>query len=90
MPWTVWPGGKGRARAIQSHYVWHRRPGHRGQYLKRAFESQMDGKGFSYVESITMCPTGRFMDPVQSLDYIDDTLAKVHPLGVVKDTGDQV
>lgn len=58
------------------------------KYLKRAFEAQLAGKGFSYVEIITMCPTGWFMDPVQALDFVDDTLAKAHPLGVVKDTID--
>ena len=52
-------------------------------YLRTAFASQRSG-GFSYVEILTMCPSGWHMDPVQALDYQRDEMAKYHPLGVVK------
>jgi 2-oxoglutarate ferredoxin oxidoreductase subunit beta len=54
-------------------------------YVRRAFESQREGRGFSYVEILTMCPSGWHLDPVQSLDYIANEVTKYHPLGVVKD-----
>ena len=55
------------------------------KHLRTAFQAQMDSKGFSYVEILTMCPTGWFMDPIEALDHIDNVLGKVHPLGVIKD-----
>jgi len=58
------------------------------KFLRRAFEAQLANKGFSYVEIITMCPTGWFMEPVEALDHIDNVIAKVHPLGVFKDEVD--
>jgi 2-oxoglutarate/2-oxoacid ferredoxin oxidoreductase subunit beta len=48
-------------------------------YIKRAFESQRQGRGFSYVEILTMCPSGWHLDPVQSLDYIANEMTKYHP-----------
>jgi 2-oxoglutarate/2-oxoacid ferredoxin oxidoreductase subunit beta len=60
------------------------------KFLRRAFELQLARRGFSYVELLTMCPTGWFMEPVESIDYIEDVLSQVHTLGVVKDTGDRV
>ncbi|HJN92517.1 MAG TPA: thiamine pyrophosphate-dependent enzyme [Dehalococcoidia bacterium] len=54
-------------------------------HLRKAFESQMAGQGLSYVEILTMCPTGWFMEPGEAIDHIDDVITKVHPLGVFKD-----
>jgi 2-oxoglutarate ferredoxin oxidoreductase subunit beta len=58
------------------------------RYLRRAFDLQMAGKGFTYVELLTMCPTGWIMEPIEAIDYIEDTLTKTYPLGVIKDTAD--
>ena len=30
--------------------------------LKKAFEAQLRGEGFSFVEILTMCPTGWFIE----------------------------
>lgn len=57
------------------------------KYLRRAFDLQLAGAGFTYVELLTMCPTGWFMEPVQAMDYIEDTLSVTYPLGVIKDAG---
>jgi 2-oxoglutarate ferredoxin oxidoreductase subunit beta len=53
--------------------------------LKRAFEVQDARLGFSFVEILTMCPTGWFIETADAPDYLTDNLAKVHTLGVVKD-----
>jgi 2-oxoglutarate/2-oxoacid ferredoxin oxidoreductase subunit beta len=53
--------------------------------LKRAFEVQEAGLGFSLVEILTMCPTGWFIETADAPDYLNDNLAQVHALGVVKD-----
>ena len=51
----------------------------------RAFETQFAGTGFSFVEILTMCPTGWFIETEEAPDYIDDRLSPVHPLGILKD-----
>jgi 2-oxoglutarate ferredoxin oxidoreductase subunit beta len=55
------------------------------KHVRHAFETQMAGQGLSYVEIITMCPTGWFMEPSEAIDHIDKVITKVHPLGVFKD-----
>ncbi len=54
--------------------------------LRRAFETQLDGAGFSFVEILTMCPTGWFIETEKAPDYLEDNLASVHVTGVLKDT----
>jgi 2-oxoglutarate ferredoxin oxidoreductase subunit beta len=49
--------------------------------VKKAFEYQMAGKGFSFVEFVSNCPTNWGMTPLESLDYIHDTIIKEFPLG---------
>jgi 2-oxoglutarate ferredoxin oxidoreductase subunit beta len=53
--------------------------------IKRAFEVQLRGEGFSFVEILTMCPTGWFIETQEAPDYLTDNLAAVHTIGVVKD-----
>ncbi len=55
------------------------------RYLLRAFEAQRAGAGFSFVEILTMCPTGWFVETDEAPAYLDDTLAAVHTPGVLKD-----
>ncbi len=55
--------------------------------LKRAFEHQMRGEGFSFVEILTMCPTGWFVPTAEGPGYLDDVLAKVHVTGELKREG---
>ncbi len=53
--------------------------------IKKAFQNQLDGKGFSMVEIVTGCPTNWGMDALQSLEYIEEKLLKEFPLGVIRD-----
>lgn len=55
--------------------------------FKRAFESQMNNEGFSFVEVLTMCPTGWFIPTAEGPDYLQDTLAEVHVMGELKVDG---
>ncbi|MBW2312596.1 MAG: hypothetical protein JRH10_00275 [Deltaproteobacteria bacterium] len=57
------------------------------RYLERAFESQMKGEGFSFVEILTMCPTGWFVPTAEGPGYLDDVLAPIHQLGELKRDG---
>lgn len=51
----------------------------------RAFEVQMEGRGFSLVEFLVMCPTHWLLEPVAALDYVKEKMMPVYPLGVLKD-----
>jgi 2-oxoglutarate/2-oxoacid ferredoxin oxidoreductase subunit beta len=53
--------------------------------LRRAFETQLHDEGFSFVEILTMCPTGWFIDTHEAPDYLEEHLAATHTLGVLKD-----
>jgi 2-oxoglutarate ferredoxin oxidoreductase subunit beta len=53
--------------------------------LLRAFETQLAGRGFSFVEILTMCPTGWFIETTEAPAYLADNLGAVHATGVLKD-----
>lgn len=53
--------------------------------IKKAFQNQVQGKGFSIVEVLTNCPTNWGIKPVESLKYIVEKVLPVYPLGVFKD-----
>ena len=52
--------------------------------LRRAFETQRDGLGFSIVEILTMCPTGWFIPAPDGPSYMQDTMGQVHVFGELK------
>ncbi|HQO40307.1 MAG TPA: thiamine pyrophosphate-dependent enzyme, partial [Spirochaetota bacterium] len=54
--------------------------------LKKAFQNQLDGKGYSLVEILSPCPTNWKMSPVDSWKWVDDVMSKKFPLGTIKDT----
>ena len=53
--------------------------------IKKAFQNQLDGKGFSMVEIVTSCPTNWGLDPNEALDFLENNMLKEFPLGVVRD-----
>ncbi len=53
--------------------------------IKKAFQNQIDGKGFSLVEVVSSCPTNWGMTPIDALKWIDDNMLPYYPLGVYKD-----
>jgi len=53
--------------------------------IQRALEVQQAG-GFSFVEILTMCPTGWFIETQEAPGYLADNLAQVHTVGVLKDS----
>jgi 2-oxoglutarate ferredoxin oxidoreductase subunit beta len=55
--------------------------------LRRAFESQLRGEGFSFVEVLTMCPTGWFIPTAEGPGYMNETLGEVHIMGELKVDG---
>ena len=59
------------------------------EMLLRALEAQDRRAGFSFVEILTMCPTGRFIETAEVPDHLEDHLAAVHAPGVLKDEVDR-
>src|SRR6476620_4397274 len=55
--------------------------------FKRAFETQANGTGFTFVEVLTMCPTGWFIPTVEGPEYMQDTLREVHIMAELKADG---
>jgi len=54
--------------------------------IRKAFQSQLDGLGFSLVEILSACPTNWRMSPLESWQWIGREMIKEFPLGVIKDT----
>jgi len=55
--------------------------------IKKAFEYQVQGKGFSMIEVLAGCPVGWNLSPVDSMKFIADTMVPYFPLGLFKDEG---
>jgi len=53
--------------------------------LKKAFQYQLEGVGFSLVEVLSPCPTYWRKSPVECCRWIEETMVKTFPLGVIKD-----
>lgn len=53
--------------------------------IKRAFECQLSGKGFSMVEVLSTCPTNWGMSPVEAMQWLEDNMIPYYPLGVKKE-----
>jgi 2-oxoglutarate ferredoxin oxidoreductase subunit beta len=52
--------------------------------LRRAFETQLARRGFSFVEILTMCPTGWFVPTADGPGYLDRVLRPVHATGELR------
>lgn len=53
--------------------------------VKKAFQCQMEGLGFSMVEVLAACPTNLGMSPKQAVGFVKDQLMPFYPLKVFKD-----
>jgi len=52
--------------------------------IMKAFKTQVDGKGFSMVEVLSMCPTYWGMSPIKAAERIRSDITPFYPLGVIK------
>ena len=55
--------------------------------IKKAFQNQIDGKGFSLVEVLSTCPSNWGKTPEASLQWLEENMIPYYPLGVYKDKG---
>ena len=53
--------------------------------IKKAFQNQLDGKGYSLIEVLSMCPTDWKLTPKQGVEFVNNEMKAVFPLGVYKD-----
>lgn len=53
--------------------------------IKKAFQYQLEGKGFTLVELLSTCPTNWGMTPAASLDWLKENMIPYYPLGVKKE-----
>ncbi len=53
--------------------------------IKKAFQNQIEGKGFSLVEVLSACPTYWALEPAKALERLENTVIPYYPLGVYKD-----
>ncbi len=53
--------------------------------IKKAFENQVNGKGFSLIEVVSSCPTNWGMTPQKALEWVEEKMIPYYPLGVYCD-----
>ncbi|MDI6641414.1 MAG: thiamine pyrophosphate-dependent enzyme [Elusimicrobiota bacterium] len=55
------------------------------KFIKKAFQYQIENRGFALVEILSMCPAGWHLSPIDACKWIDEVMIKTFPLGVVKE-----
>ena len=55
--------------------------------IKKAFEHQLAGHGFSLVELLSPCPTNLNLPPVKAKQFVHEEMTKYFPLGEFIDKG---
>lgn len=58
--------------------------------IKKAFQNQVDGKGFSLVEVLSTCPTNWGMSPEKAMKWLEENMMPYYPLGVYKDITEDI
>ena len=53
--------------------------------IKKAFQKQMNGEGFTFIEVLSTCPTNWGMTPLKAVDWLKDNMIPYYPLGVIKE-----
>ena len=53
--------------------------------IKKALDNQVKGKGYSFVEILSMCPTGWSITPKKAAEWIDTDMIPYYPLGNFRD-----
>jgi 2-oxoglutarate ferredoxin oxidoreductase subunit beta len=52
--------------------------------IKKAFQLQLEGRGFTFIEVLSICPTNWGLSPTESLKWLRDNMMPYYPLGVYK------
>ncbi|MEN8150260.1 MAG: 2-oxoacid:acceptor oxidoreductase family protein [Planctomycetota bacterium] len=57
--------------------------------IRTALQCQIDGLGFSMVETLAACPSGWKVDPAKAYDWMKENMGPHFPLGVKKDVREE-
>ena len=55
------------------------------QAILKAFKNQAEGKGLSFVELLSTCPTNWGLRPADACKWVEENMIPHYPLGVYKD-----
>ena len=58
--------------------------------IRKAFEKQMAGEGFTFVEVLSTCPTNWGMTALKANEWLKNEMAAYYPLGVIKESTPEV
>ncbi len=53
--------------------------------VRKAFQNQIEGRGFSFVEVLTACPSNWKLSPQDAIHWVEKNMIPIFPLGVFKD-----
>ncbi|HUH43757.1 MAG TPA: thiamine pyrophosphate-dependent enzyme [Treponemataceae bacterium] len=53
--------------------------------IRKALRYQKEGKGYSFVEILSMCPTNWGVDPVKGAEWVKNAMESYYPLAVFRD-----
>jgi 2-oxoisovalerate ferredoxin oxidoreductase beta subunit len=53
--------------------------------VRKAFQNQIDGRGFSFVEVLSACPSGWKCNPQEAIHWVEKNMFPIFPLKVFKD-----
>jgi len=53
--------------------------------IKKALQNQVSGKGYSFVEILSMCPTGWGIKPQVAAEWVEKEMMSYYPLGNFRD-----
>ena len=53
--------------------------------IRKAFENQIEGRGYSIVEVLSTCPTNWGKTPKEAFEWLKSDMLPTYPLGVYKD-----
>lgn len=56
--------------------------------IQRAFQCQLEGRGFSIVEVLSTCPTNWGLDAVAATKWLEENMIPYYPLGNLRDWSD--
>lgn len=56
-------------------------------YFKKALQNQIDGKGFSFVEALSTCPTNWRMNAEQTWEFLEKDMSNYFKVGELKVPG---
>lgn len=54
--------------------------------IKKAFQAQMEGKGFSLIEVLSTCPTNWGKTPIEALKWLQENMIPYYPIANFRNT----